>query len=209
MNNQYNNPDDMRIDLNRVSDGATASRRNNNGNAPTYSTAELNNYKNAELTGGEKVTTFLGRSIAVTFKYFFAKLLASTLIVLGCFFVLRYLGVPSPLVWSLAAGIGNLIPVFGQWIGMGIAVAGVWFTTHDWHNLLYLGIALLVLQILDEFIFTPVIVGKATSFKPILIIAIMFLASTLFGFWGILFAVPAAAVVKLFYEIFFQKKKRE
>lgn len=209
MNNQYNNPEDMRIDLNRVSEGATASRRSNNGNAPTYSTTELENYKNADLTGGEKVTSFLGRSIAVTLKYFFAKLLASTVLVLGIYAVLRYLDVPTPIIWALAAGIGNLIPIFGQWIGMGIAIAGVWFTTNDWHNLLYLGIALIVLQILDEFVFTPVIVGKATSFKPILIIIIMFLASSLFGFWGILFAVPAAAIVKLFYEIFLQRKKKD
>ena len=206
-NNQYN--EELRLDLSRPEDIPSAKRHSSKDKAPTYNSAELTAYKNTDMTGAQKVTSFVGRSIGVTFKYFAAKFLASTIITIGLYVVLTYFKVEWAMVWALAAGIGNLIPIFGQWIGMAVSIGGAWFMTKEWKMALITLGALIVLQILDEFVVTPLIVGKATSVKPVLIIIIMLLASNFFGFWGILFAVPAAACVKLFYEIFLQKKVEE
>lgn len=171
------------------------------------------NYTTTNTSGGEpiegveQVKTFVKKSVSVTLRYFLAKLLSSLLITVGCTVVFWLLGIPLALVWGLLAGIGNAIPVFGQWIGMGLAIGGVWITMQDWKYALYALITLIVLQILEEFVFEPLIVGKSTSIKPILIIIIMLLAGAFCGFWGIVFAVPAAACVKLAYEIFWLKKK--
>ena len=211
MNEQYDqyNQEELRIDLSRPQNAATAMRHSSKDKAPTYSTAEMEGYRSDDMSGARKVTSFVGRSIGVTFKYFLSKLLASAVITVGLYFVLMYFDVKWAIAWALAAGIGNLIPVFGQWVGMVISIGGVWYVTREWKMALVTVGALIVLQILDEFVFTPLIVGKATSVKPVLIIIIMLLASNFFGFWGILFAVPAAACVKLFYEIFLQKEVQE
>ncbi len=206
MNNQ-NGSENLRIELTNADFNASA-RRTADGRAPTYSGAELYGYQNEELSGGKKVTTFLGKSVAVTFKYFAAKTLASAVIGVGLYFVLCWLEVKYALIWALVAAIGNAIPVFGQWIGMAVCLSGVGILSRSWKTVLITVGALIVLQLLDEFVVTPLIVGKATSVKPILIIAVMLLASSFFGFWGVLFAVPAAAIIKLFYEIFLQRKKK-
>jgi len=158
---------------------------------------------------GKDVKEFVKKSISVTFKYFAAKLLVSVIITIVCYIVLAILDVKLAMVWAMLAGVGNFIPVFGQWIGMIGAIGGAWLVSGDWKVAVYTLITILVLQVLDEFLFTPLLVGKATSIKPLLIIIVMLLASSFLGFWGVVFAVPIAAIIKLAYEIFWASKRKK
>ncbi len=159
-----------------------------------------------QSTGGD-VKEFVRKSFSVTVKYFAAKLLVSVIITVGCFIVLSLLHVRLSLVWAILAGVGNFIPVFGQWIGMLGCIGGAWAMSGDWKVALYTLLTIIVLQILDEFLLTPLLVGKATSIKPLLVIVVMLAASSLLGFWGIMFAVPIAAIIKLGFDIFYRRKK--
>ena len=213
---QNNNNENLRIELVAPQDSnaskkalraaeKAAKRDKKAFHAADYSTVTTSGREQSE--GTAQVKTFVKKSVSVTLKYFLAKLLSSLLIAVGSSVVFWLLGVPLAFVWGLLAGIGNAIPVFGQWIGMALSIGGVWLASQDWKCALYALITLIVLQILEEFVIEPLIVGKSTSLKPILIIAIMLIAGAFCGFWGVLFAVPAAAIVKLAYEIFWLKKK--
>ena len=203
MNNQNN--EDLRIVL-----GEPGKPNGGRRNAPTYSSNSSGAYGQTtagENSAGGEVKEFVKKSLSVTVKYFAAKLLVSVIITAGCFIVLSILDVRLSLLWAILAGVGNFIPVFGQWIGMLGCIGGAWAMSGDWKVALYTLLTLIVLQILDEFLFTPLLVGKATSIKPLLIIIVMLVASSLLGFWGIMFAVPIAAIIKLAYEIFYRRKK--
>lgn len=213
---QNNNNENLRIELLPPQDGRaskkalraaekTAKRERNAYRAADYTTNNTSGREQGE--GTQQVKTFVKKSVSVTLRYFLGKLLSSLIIAVGSSIVFMLLGVPLAFVWGLLAGIGNAIPVFGQWIGMALCIGGVWFASQDWKCALYALITLIVLQILEEFVFEPLIVGKSTSLKPLLVIIIMLIAGAFCGFWGVLFAVPAAAVVKLAYEIFWLKKK--
>jgi predicted PurR-regulated permease PerM len=52
-------------------------------------------------------------------------------------------------------------------------------------------------QLLDAFIITPRVVGGAVGLKPIEVLITMMAAGTLFGFVGVLLAVPIGAVIKI------------
>lgn len=213
---QNNNNENLRIELLPPQEGKmskkalkaaekAAKKEKRAYRAADYTTNNTSGRESSE--GAQQVKTFVKKSVSVTLKYFLAKLLSSMVIAAGSAIVFWLLGVPLAIVWGLLAGIGNLIPVFGQWVGMGLAIAGVWFASQDWKCALYALITLIVLQILEEFVFEPLIVGKSTSLKPLLVIVVMLIAGAVCGFWGVLFAVPAAACVKLAYEIFWLKKK--
>jgi len=199
MNNQNNNQD-MRI----VLSDQPVSQDYQYQQVQTYSVEP----EKKQSTGAD-VKKFVKKSFSVTLKYFAAKFLVSVIITVGCYIVLSILDVRWAFLWAVLAGVGNFIPVFGQWIGMIGAIGGAWLMSGDWKIALYTLLTIIVLQVLDEFLFTPLLVGKATSIKPLLIIVVMLLASSFLGFWGIMFAVPIAAIIKLAYEIFYVSKKNK
>jgi predicted PurR-regulated permease PerM len=52
-------------------------------------------------------------------------------------------------------------------------------------------------QVLDGLVVTPRIVGRSVGLAPLEVLLTMMAAGTLFGFVGVLFAVPLGAVVKI------------
>ena len=48
--------------------------------------------------------------------------------------------------------------------------------------------------------------GQSLSVKPVLIVLITLAAGSFFGIWGIIFAVPVAAILKLGFQIYYQRK---
>ncbi len=65
----------------------------------------------------------------------------------------------------------------------------------------------MVLQQIDQWIITPLIVGNTVSLPPLLICLALIAGSMLWGAVGVIVAVPVAAIIKLFYVMFIQKKK--
>jgi predicted PurR-regulated permease PerM len=52
-------------------------------------------------------------------------------------------------------------------------------------------------QVLDGLVVTPRIVGRSVGLAPLEVLLTMMAAGTLFGFFGVLLAVPLGAVVKI------------
>jgi predicted PurR-regulated permease PerM len=55
-----------------------------------------------------------------------------------------------------------------------------------------------VCQTLEGFVLTPRIVGQSVGLHPAVVIVALLIGGDLFGFLGLLIAVPGAAVVKVF-----------
>jgi predicted PurR-regulated permease PerM len=54
-----------------------------------------------------------------------------------------------------------------------------------------------VVAAVEAFVVTPRVVGGSVGLPPALILVAVLAGGNLFGFWGILLAVPGAAVVKV------------
>ena len=114
--------------------------------------------------------------------------------------VLSYVGllllhVKFALVLALLAGVTELIPVIGPFIG---AVPAVLVAASD-HALLGLWVALLYvgIQQLENHLLVPRIMAEATGLNPIAVIVAILAAAKLAGIVGVLLAVPAAIIVKV------------
>lgn len=108
------------------------------------------------------------------------------------------LGVRLAVPIGIAAGILNIIPYLGSAFaliaGLLMSLIGGWNPT----QLIGVVIAYAVVQTLEGFVITPRIVGKTVGLKDIWVLLALFVGGELFGFLGVLAAVPFAAVAKIF-----------
>ena len=91
----------------------------------------------------------------------------------GLFAFIPYLGVLTGFVLSLI-----LACIQGPW-SLVAWVLGVF----------------LVGQVLEGYILTPHLIGKRVGLSPVLVIFIILAGGTLFGFWGVLLAIPGAIII--------------
>ena len=128
-------------------------------------------------------------------SYIRAQLLLSTVTGVLTAIGLYLFGVQFATILGVVAGVANLIPVLGPLIG-GIPAILVVAATHPGWEVLWVFLFLFVSQELKDFILVPRIQGRAVHLHPAIILVLIVVAGHLAGFWGLLFAVPVAAVLR-------------
>jgi predicted PurR-regulated permease PerM len=89
------------------------------------------------------------------------------------------------------------VPYIGFGCGLFLSLS---MATLDWQGpgrLLGVLAVMLGVQVLDGLVVTPRIVGRSVGLAPIEVLLTMMAAGTLFGFLGVVLAVPLGAVVKI------------
>lgn len=104
-------------------------------------------------------------------------------------------GLKAPLVFALFCALTDIIPYFGPWIG-GIPAVIVGFTISPLTGILTL-VAIFVVQILENNIYQPIIMGHTMSLHPIVIMLGLLLFGHFFGIIGMIIATPVIACFKV------------
>jgi predicted PurR-regulated permease PerM len=139
----------------------------------------------------------LGSRIGAAVGNFFRGQLVVALIVFLMSAVgFRLVGLPFWLVIAAIAGITNLIPLVGPFIGGGIGFFIGVVSSGPGLGLKAALVALIVQQI-DNHIISPNVMKRAVNLHPVTVMLSLLAGGAIAGFWGILLAVPAVAVVKL------------
>lgn len=125
--------------------------------------------------------------------FIIGKIIDSAIIGVLCFIGCSILRMPYTLLVSVIVGVTNVIPFFGPFIGAIPCVIIVMITDPLYG--LYLTIFIFLLQQVDGNIIGPKILGDSTGLSSFWVIFAIMVASGLFGFAGMLFGVPAFAVV--------------
>lgn len=117
-------------------------------------------------------------------------------------------GLPHAVFLGLLSGFSNLIPYFGAITAFILAVfSGLLSGTPA--KALYASILILLLQQVDSMFIVPKAVGKRVELHPVLVILSLAVFGRLFGFWGLLFAVPLGALCKNFLYWLYERKKTD
>lgn len=119
-------------------------------------------------------------------------LIMAALISLG----LSVIKVPFSVAIGLFSGFSNIIPYFGSVIGFCLSV-GMALISGEPVRALYAAVLIIILQQIDTAVIVPKVVGDSVKLSPIMIIISLAVAAKLFGITGMIFAVPAVAVIKL------------
>lgn len=131
-----------------------------------------------------------------TFKQFLrGQLLEACIVAALSVVALRIAGVSYFGIIGVIAGICNLVPFIGPWIGAVVAVAvsllGGGLMTAVWAV-----VAMIIVQQIDNHLLAPKIVGDSVGLHPVITMVVLLVGADIGGIIGMLLAVPVAATVK-------------
>jgi predicted PurR-regulated permease PerM len=121
------------------------------------------------------------------------KVLDSAIVGVICFVVLKILNYPDAMLISVIVGVTNIIPFFGPFIGAVPSV--LLLLVVDPKKCIYFIIFIIILQQIDGNIIGPKCMGSSTNLSPFWILFSILLFGGLFGFVGMIIAVPLFAVI--------------
>lgn len=109
---------------------------------------------------------------------------------------LAVIGLPFWLLIGMIAGVFNMIPLIGPWIGAvpGIVIA---LTTRDVGTAVWVAVVMAVAQQIDNHFISPLVMRRAVRLHPAVVMMALLAGGTLGGFFGLLIAVPLTATLKI------------
>lgn len=103
---------------------------------------------------------------------------------------------PLWLVVGMVAGVFNMIPLIGPYVGAipGIVVA---LATKDVRAAVGVALVMVVVQQIDNHFITPTVMRRAVQLHPAAVMIALLAWGTIGGFFGLLLAVPLTAALKI------------
>ncbi len=108
---------------------------------------------------------------------------------------LKLIGLEFSLLIGMLAGILSFIPYMGLVVGIVVAGGAIMLQTHDPSNLMWVVLVFILAQVIEGTILTPLLVGDRIGLHPVAVIFSVLAGGQLFGFFGILLALPVFAVI--------------
>ena len=110
---------------------------------------------------------------------------------------LSLVGLKAALVIGLVAGICRIVPYFDLIVGGLLSALVIISDFSGWGQVLGVVGVFVAVQAIDGALITPRIMGNKAGLHPLLVILSVLSFGQLFGFWGVLFAIPVIAVVRV------------
>ena len=105
---------------------------------------------------------------------------------------------PNVALISVICGITNLAPIFGPIVG-GVLGAFILVLNKPWYALAFI-IFTIVLQTVDGYVIKPKLFGNTLGVPSIWILISLVVGGRMFGVWGVLLAIPFAAIFDFVYK---------
>lgn len=171
------------------------------------------------LKDGDKlvpfITQFLGKRKAKSFKklahsvdhtlnsFILGQMTVS--IVVGLLLLIGYLiiNLDYSLTLALFAMFMNVIPFVGPFLAVIPAILVAFF--QDPVLVVWVAVIMVVAQQIEGNFVSPNVMGKALNIHPLTIITLILAAGSLAGFLGLIFAIPAYAVIKAIVSHFYHE----
>ena len=143
-----------------------------------------------------------------TFKKYIVGQLSSCIVIgLLCYIGMRIFGMPYPELISVFICFAALIPIIGPWVSIGLSALIILMSSfsNPWKALWFI-IMMIVIQLFDDNVVYPKILGGAIGVPGLLVLAAVIVAGGLFGIPGLLIAVPTAAVIRKVFNDWIDKR---
>ena len=116
---------------------------------------------------------------------------------LGTFYAvaLSFAGLEFGVVVGLGTGLISFVPYFGMLVGLCASVGLAFAQFDSWQPIAIVAAIFAVGQIVEGNFATPKLVGERVGLHPVWIIFALLAGGALFGFLGVMLAVPAAATI--------------
>ncbi|HYO73471.1 MAG TPA: AI-2E family transporter, partial [Archangium sp.] len=112
------------------------------------------------------------------------------------------------IVIGVIAGFGNMVPYLGTGLGVVLAALGLMLSWQGPWQLAAVAGTFLVGQMAEGLFITPKVVGDKVGLSSVAVIIAILAFGELFGFTGILLAVPTTAILKVVLSVVVERYKR-
>jgi predicted PurR-regulated permease PerM len=142
---------------------------------------------------------------AVLGKFVRGQLIEAFFVGAASVIFLSALGVNFALIIGIIAGFANIIPYLGPFVGLilALAVGVVQFQTFT--IAIKITIIYALIQFLDNNLVQPLVMGYKLNLGPVAMVFAMLAGGQIFGFLGMIFAVPVIAIIKMIFITLVQK----
>lgn len=107
---------------------------------------------------------------------------------------LSLIGLPIGVMIGITIGLLSIVPYLGMIVGLLIASIAAFIQFGTFMSVLPVWLLFAIGQTLDGMFITPKLVGDRIGLHPVAVIFAVLAGATLFGFFGVLLALPVAAV---------------
>lgn len=155
----------------------------------------------------ETIDSWLPRPVAPTVRGLFAEMdhivaafvrgVGLVCLLLAVFYAagLSLAGLQFGLAIGIFAGLSSFIPMFGAVISFFLALILALGQFETWTAVGLVILVFIVGQLLESYVLTPRVVGNRVGLHPVWVIFALMAGGALFGFVGVLLAVPAGAAI--------------
>jgi len=125
---------------------------------------------------------------------------AQVALILAAFYAvaLSLTGIPLALPIGLLAGMFSVIPYLGGFLGFSLAMMMALLTLDGGGSAAWVCVVFLIANLLEGYFLTPRIVGEKVGLSPLVVLVVLLIGGEALGIFGVLIAVPAAGVIKVF-----------
>ncbi|MEM9773847.1 MAG: AI-2E family transporter [Chloroflexota bacterium] len=128
-------------------------------------------------------------------KYISVKTYVSALTGLGSFFVMLLFGVDFPIFWATLIFLFNYIPYVGSIVAVVFPVTIALLQFGNLTTVLFLLVALVIIQVLVGYIFEPIIMGNSLDISSFVVLVSLSLFGTIWGIVGMIIAIPLVIIL--------------
>lgn len=132
-------------------------------------------------------------------SYYSGQLVSCSIIGILCYIFMRIFNMPFPEMISLLIAVFALIPILGPWLSTIPSAFIILMASPDNPLLaVWFIVMILVIQQIDNNFVYPRVVGNAVGLSAVWVLFSIIVGGGLFGFVGLLFAVPTMAIIYRF-----------
>jgi predicted PurR-regulated permease PerM len=119
------------------------------------------------------------------------------MLALGCIYSigLWMTGLDLALLIGMLAGLVSFVPYLGSIVGIVMACVAALVQFHELIQLVPVAIVFIIGQSLEGMVLTPMLVGDKIGLHPVAVMFAVLAGGQLFGFLGILLALPVASII--------------
>src|SRR5207302_6995220 len=107
------------------------------------------------------------------------------------------IGLEYALQIAIVVGLGNVVPYVGPAMGVLLGGGVAIFQWGSVVGVLKVIVVCGMVRLIEDWFIQTAVMRRAVRLHPILIVFSLMAGAKLFGFWGLLFAVPIASMVKV------------
>lgn len=130
--------------------------------------------------------------------FFRGQLVVAAIVGVLCSIGLGIVGLKFWFIIGMIAGLFNVIPLVGPWVG-GIPGVMIALTTGSPVKALLVVAVMVGVQQIDNHFITPQVMQRTVQLHPAVVILALVAGGSLAGFFGLLLAVPVAAALKILF----------